>query len=216
MGYMPTKTSDFLAWSENFITVVNLHKAGWGIDQSLITELQTLQAEAEALYEKCRSPSRSKEDTLQKNETISLLKTKEEQLVRQLQAASFMTDAFRLELGITIKDTHPTPRQDPKTKPDVKVTMEPPGVLLFRFSAPGSSRGAKDPDAVGLELCWALLNQPPSSQSELVHSAYGTNRTVKLQFDLADRGKTLYYMARWRGSGEKHGPWTEIASVIVP
>jgi hypothetical protein len=213
---MPTKESEFLAWSENFIAVVNLHKTEWNIAQDKVTELQTLHQAFAVLYEKCTTAEARKLDFQEKSEAKTALQQKEEHLVGQLQAADFMTDSFRQELGITIKDTHPTPRQEPKTKPEVRPEPEPPGVVVFRFWAQGSARGAKDPDATGFELCWALLSQPPASHAELVHSLNGTNRTVRLEFDLADRGKTLYYMARWRGNGEKHGPWTEIGSVIVP
>jgi hypothetical protein len=214
--YMPSTEAGFLAWSENFLSVVNLHKTEWNIAQERVAEMLALQADAADLHEKCQTAAGSPEDTRRKNEKITLLKQKEEHLVGQLQVADFMTDDLRETLGITIKDTHPTPKQEPKTKPEVKPEPEPPGVVVFRFWAQGAARGGKDPDATGFELCWALLSQPPASHAELVHSVYGTNRTVRLEFDLADRGKTLYYMARWRGNGEKHGPWTVIGSVIVP
>jgi hypothetical protein len=217
MSYMPTTEAAYIAWSDNFIAVVNLHKTGWNIAQERVAEMQALQAEAADLHEKCQTAAGSPEDTRRKNEKIALLKQKEEHLVGQLQVADFMTDDFRQELGITIKDTRPNPRPEPQTEPEMKAELKPPRAVELLYKAPGAKRwGTKDADAVSVEVRWAVLGHAPESIEELTHSAFATSGAVRLEFDLADRGKTVYYMARWLGRGGKHGPWTDIASTIVP
>jgi hypothetical protein len=69
---------------------------------------------------------------------------------------------------------------------------------------------------VSVEVRWAVLGHAPESIEELTRSAFATSGAVRLEFDLADRGKTVYYMARWLRRGGRHGPWTDIASTIVP
>jgi len=217
MGYMPTKESVFLTWSENFIAVVNLHRAEWNIAQEKVTELQTLHQAFAVLYEKCTTAEARRLDFQGKSEAKAALQRKERRLAMQLQEMDGMTDDWRTELGITLRERRPVPKPAPDTEPELKVRLLPPGVVEFLFRAGNAARwGKKAPNAKSLEVCWAFLTQPPASHSELSRSAFATSGAVRLEFDLPDRGKTLYYMARWLGAGSKHGPWTEIASVIVP
>jgi hypothetical protein len=68
----------------------------------------------------------------------------------------------------------------------------------------------------GAEARWVLSQTPPVDWSELQNSDFATRSPFRLTFEGHDRGKWLYFAVRWETNRGKKGPWTDIASCIVP
>ncbi|MDR1030449.1 MAG: hypothetical protein LBL76_06205 [Treponema sp.] len=68
----------------------------------------------------------------------------------------------------------------------------------------------------GAEIRWAILDHPPSSVSELIHSEFDTAASFILIFDESDRGKRVYFCLRWESTTNLKGPDGEIYSAIIP
>jgi hypothetical protein len=89
-------------------------------------------------------------------------------------------------------------------------------VVEIHFHEEGSENRAKPAGVHGAEFVYALLDVAPVDWSQLPHSTFATRTPLKLTFTGFERGKTLYFAARWENTRGEKGPWNEIKAVIVP
>jgi hypothetical protein len=68
----------------------------------------------------------------------------------------------------------------------------------------------------GTELVWLIADAPPKETEELVHSAFATRSPLELTFKESERGKRIYYAARWETGTVKKGKFSDILSAVVP
>jgi hypothetical protein len=68
----------------------------------------------------------------------------------------------------------------------------------------------------GVELCWMVSDVPITSIDQLMHSSFTTTTDLDLGFSDGERGKHVYYAARWENSRGEKGPWSLIETALVP
>jgi hypothetical protein len=215
--YMPTKEAEFMEWSENLIAVSTANKTLWGLPEDKLTEIQTLHADAKALYEKCQTASYTRIDMETKHEKMKALRHLEEVFVRNnLQNNDKMTDAGRTALRISIHDPHPTPHPKPDSIPEIEVETPHPRVVRIKFRDEHAARWGKPAYVHGLECLWAIADAPPAKIKDLLHSEFATRSPLELGFEEDQRGKRVYFAARWENGTVLKGDWSEILSAIVP
>jgi hypothetical protein len=155
-------------------------------------------------------------DTAAKNDAKKAAKKVIRPFVNQFLRYLPVTDDDRRAMGIPVKDTRPTPVPKPEDVPEAEVSTPLPRVLRFRFRRPGAKRWGKPEGVHGLELLWVVLDRPPLSLKELLHSSFATKSPLELVFDEEDRGRRVYFAARWETGTVKKGPESEIFSAIIP
>jgi hypothetical protein len=79
-----------------------------------------------------------------------------------------------------------------------------------------SRRKAKPAGVHGFETAWAILDAPPTTWEQLVHSSFCTRTPLRISFEGDKRGKTLYFALRWENTRGVKGPWTTIFTAIIP
>jgi hypothetical protein len=91
--------------------------------------------------------------------------------------------------------------------------------LIFNFFTMDSEnkpRKHKPDGQHGVEVCWVISSAPVVNTDDLVHSAFSTTTELDLPFTGDDRGKTVYFAARWENTRGEKGPWSPIESAIIP
>jgi hypothetical protein len=119
-------------------------------------------------------------------------------------------------MSIAIPDATQTPVKPPKTYPEFIIDTSIIRCLMILFWDLGSKSKAKPHGVHGAEICWAILDRPPLSVDELIHSGFCTRSPFKLTFDETDRSKTVYFCLRWESTRGEKGPWSEIVMAIIP
>ncbi|MDR2537800.1 MAG: hypothetical protein LBC46_05795 [Treponema sp.] len=214
--YIPGKEADFVEWSENLITVSEANKTLWNLPDNQLTELRALHNQVKGLHSLCNTPSCTKLDVQTKNEKKALLLHREEVFVRNnLQNNDVMTDDGRRSLRIPIHDKSASPIPEPDTIPEIKVFTLYLRTLLFRFKDAHAARWGKPEHIHGLELVWVIADTPPARVKDLLHSAFATRNPLELVFEEEDRGKKVYFAARWETNSGKKGKWSEIQFAII-
>jgi hypothetical protein len=127
-----------------------------------------------------------------------------------------MTDEDRLHYGITPVDHKPTPNPPPATFPEAEVDSSVIRQLTIHFWDSATKKRAKPHGVHGAEIRWAMLDAPPESEEELVHSDFDTSTPFTLKFDEKDRGKRVYFSLRWESTTNLKGPSSEIYSAVIP
>jgi hypothetical protein len=67
----------------------------------------------------------------------------------------------------------------------------------------------------GIETRWAILETPPQSIDDLIHSSFTTDQSMSFQFEDGDSGKTVYFCCCWVNIEGARGPWSEIKSAVI-
>ncbi|MDR0749421.1 MAG: hypothetical protein LBF62_07605, partial [Tannerellaceae bacterium] len=68
----------------------------------------------------------------------------------------------------------------------------------------------------GVEIRWAFSEEPIDSTSRLTNSAFDTGSPAILTFESQEHGRTIYLALRWENTRGEKGPWSGIATAIVP
>ncbi|MDR1493008.1 MAG: hypothetical protein LBT05_09845 [Planctomycetaceae bacterium] len=63
---------------------------------------------------------------------------------------------------------------------------------------------------------FAVLDEPPKSVHELTRSVLATRTPHVFEFTDEERGKTVYFAICWQNEKGERGPFSEIASAIIP
>jgi hypothetical protein len=113
--------------------------------------------------------------------------------------------------GANVKTQKPVTQNVPK----IKIQHPSDGVVAIYFSGEHNPKGGKEPDTHGAELVWAVLDHIPATMGELIHSTFDTNSPLRLTFDISDKGKTVYFAARWENNRGEKGPWTAVFSAVI-
>ncbi len=216
--YIPGADGEFDAWQQNFVTYASANAAALGLDPMVdippLTSAQTTwgtdypaHATAQAAAESARQ---AKDTARQAFERVI------RPLVQRLQASADVDDTERAALGITVRDTTPTPAPAPTTRPVVTVDSGQRLLQVIHFSDELSpTRKAKPKGAMGAEV-WVKVGDPaPVDESELTFLALDTRTPYTAKYVGADANKVAHYMLRWVNTRGQKGPWSETASATI-
>jgi hypothetical protein len=215
--YIPQSDGKFSEWVKNLLIYILAHASEWGLDPSTYAELERLLSIYEAAYEKAESPNRGSADVLAKNESRNALKKAARQYVREyLINNHLITDEDRKLMGLPVHDTKPTPAPASTTPPKAVAKQPSAAVVEIHFQDAESDNRAKPKGQTGAEIAWVISDEKPADWDDLIHSSFCTRSPLRLSFKATDRGKNLYFALRWQNTRGIKGPWSEIASTIIP
>jgi hypothetical protein len=152
-----------------------------------------------------------------KNETKKAMKEVMQEFANtSIRYNKLMTDEDKLRYGIHPADRKPTPNPPPATFPEAEADSSIIRQITIHFWDSATKKRAKPHGVHGAEIRWALLDAPPASEEELVHSEFDTASPVTIKFDESMRGKRLYFCLRWESTTNLKGPSSEIYSAVIP
>ncbi|MDR1248572.1 MAG: hypothetical protein LBK63_04635, partial [Treponema sp.] len=129
-----------------------------------------------------------------------------------------MTETQKFEL-LGVRTRHPGhPIEVPGSVPELIARPGHIRQIILYYREAGAERWGKPDKVIGIEIRWAFLDHPPADiEAELTNSALGTRHPFRVTFKEEDRGKTVYFAARWeiQRDGLK-GDFGAIVSAIVP
>lgn len=182
-SYLPAKDSDLQYWATNFLTVANANLPALGLVAADLTgitadktSLDTSITNNKAKQAEAKAAADSKKTSRKKFETTARL------LVRKIQANPSITSDLKKKLGITAKDTNPTPI-NPIAPKDLLANPNANGTNKLSWDRNGNPQGTifiiEAQEQPGMP--WAFVGTTTKSVYE------HTNQTP---------GKTLYYRVR--------------------
>lgn len=182
-SYLPAKDSDLQYWATNFLTVANANLPALGLVAADLTgitadktSLDTSITNNKAKQAEAKAAADSKKSSRKKFETTARL------LVRKIQANPSVTSDLKKKLGITAKDTNPTPI-NPIAPKDLLANPNANGTNKLSWDRNGNPQGTifiiEAQEKPG--MTWTLIGTTTKSVYE------HTNQIP---------GKTLYYRVR--------------------
>lgn len=152
-----------------------------------------------------------------KSATRDLLEATIRRIFNRLQVSSAVSDAERAAMGMTIRDTDPTPVGAPETKPVLQGNTANRLEIGISFADEGTPTSkAKPAGVIGCEIYLKLGGPPPTDLSQCTLLALDTRTPYVAHFDGSDANQTAHFIARWLSTRGEPGPLSETLSVTVP
>jgi hypothetical protein len=216
--YIPGADGDFDAWQDNFITYATANAVALGLDPLVdippLTTAQTTWTGDRAANTAAQAAAQSARQA--KVAARGGLEGVIRPLVARLQASAAVNDFERQALGITVRDTIPTPVGPPITRPVVSVDTSQRLQHTIGFADEATPTRKAKPDGVRGAQIWVKIGDPaPVDPNELTFLATDTRTPYVAAFDGADGNKVAHYMLRWESTRGEPGPWSETASATI-
>jgi hypothetical protein len=154
--------------------------------------------------------------TFEKNESRKAYEPTLRRLIDILQSSVVVTDDERKAMGIYIDPSHPSHNPAPADMVAFEVDSSVIRRLIIKYYRAGSKSRGKSHTDHGAEMRYAILDHPPTSIDELIHSAFSTRSPFVMEFDENQRGKIFYFCLRWENTTGKKGEFSEIGSAYIP
>jgi hypothetical protein len=214
--YIPHQDAELVAWCANFSVILAANAPAWNIPLEEVADLQSAVAAFTTLQKQADSPAKNSIIVAEKNAVRHTLVAKIRAMVGFRLRNPEITDAKRIELGLHVRDTTPSPIPVPTTRPEFDIEVVDVRRLRVAFHDMGSDSKAKPYGINGAVFIYSVLDAPPADHSALTRSLLATRTPHILEFTEEERGKTVYLAICWQNEKGEKGPWSEIESAIVP
>jgi hypothetical protein len=215
--WLPAGDNVFLNWMLTFTDYLFQHLTRFSFPEAEYQNLVALRnAFRDALFLADAPATRTALTVQAKNKAGVTLRTTVRQDVSQyLTYNPAVTDEDHKGLGIPIHSHEHHPSPIAKDPPHITALAAKLRQVEFDFGESETSK-KKPAGQHGAEIAWIIADAKPASVTELVRSSFDTHTPLLLTFDDPERGKTLWYAARWENTRGEKGIWSEIMSVVIP
>ena len=216
--YIPTNDSAFCDWAEKVSAYATANCARWGVSAPG-NELESRLSDLKDKVDKCKLPTRSKVDTLAKNQAR---KTVEKDFRNYLQGLVMrnikVTGEDRKMMGLPIYDATPTPVGDPVGLVTATVKYPNEGALELHIKhVTGSPFDKRANYGVKIRSGIFPIDQPPANHAnQLTESRFTRRKKELFTFDKNDRKKIACFCLRYENAKGKAGQWSSVISAVVP
>jgi hypothetical protein len=215
--FLPRRDADLLAWFKNFSSVLNNFYDAWSVPQAIAKALSARVSAYETAYGKACGEDGTKALRAEKNGIRDEMKT----FVRRLKNKYInyndeIGNPERVRLRLKLVNAHRARIPAPTVRPQLEV--RPTANRQHRASAVSGENGRKGKPAgvYIVRYAWSIADSAPSNPDHMSRSAYRT-RTVKVfDYKESDRGKKIFYAARYENAKGEPGPWSNIVYAIIP
>jgi hypothetical protein len=210
-SYLPLTDSGLLDWSENFNSQINnMDPTTIGLTADDATGYATLYSSYETAYTNATNPgTRGSATILAKNEAKAAIITDSRRLAMTATNYPGTTDTQRQALGLTIRDTTPSPVPVPDTAPVVEVReVKNQRITLVMHNAESTSR-AKPAGVAGATLFSYVGETTPAELSDWTFEGNVTRTLVELDMPATvPNGSKVWVTAFWFNTKGESGPAT--------
>lgn len=220
--YIPAKDADFALWASNFSALITATPTAYGLIAGDAVAIASVNSPFQAAFLLSTNPATRTSPTVA---TTRGARASAEAVMRpyamRINANQSVTNAQRLNLGLTVRVTTPTPIPAPATSPALVLVAAVPGQmeLQYRDSSTPTAK-AKPFGAVALALFSKVAATPTADPADATFAALVTKTPFLVPFTSPEAGQTATFFARWvTASGPsgiaQNGPWSAPLSVVV-
>ncbi len=214
--YYPETYAELQPWLANFNTKLNTYAA------TLDVEAATLAAVADAvagfnerLGERDQARLASKAATVNLAGQARAVAGIVRPLVEQIQANPACNDDIRVEMGITVRKSRPSPAPEIEVAPFIEINAARAlqhRLKVVRGGGNNPTRG-KPPEASGVQVV-AKVGPLPTAPEECQTVYFGGKASAEVNWTGADAGQQVTFFARYYN--DRHtGPWSAAVTTTI-
>ena len=216
--YIPANDTEFCVWAQSAFDYSTTHHARWCIDAPPL-EIRNDLIQLRLVIDRCQLPTRSKVDTLEKN---NWRKKSEKGIRDYLQGMVArnpnVTDEDRQMMGLRIYDKIPTTVATPVGLVTATTRYPNEGAIELQIRhVEGSPFDKRANYGVKIRYCALSADAPPPEDTRQLYESVFTRRKKELFiFEKRDKHKIVYFCLRYENSKGKAGQWGPMISAIIP
>ena len=230
--YMPKKDDDFFNFQGNLVNKVVANKTTWTIPDTAVDALVSRRQEYEPLYHKSQEKqSRTSGDVFRHRDVRKTYEKEIREFVNaHIRFNDLISDSERLSLGMSPRDTEPSPK--PKISDIPIVGLEPMGggdIEVYCRRQTDQDRPSMHPDADVIEVRFSMLptHQPAQpgavkregfpSPEECPEVRTSTRAHFFIQCEFKNAGQTFYGFFRWVNltNPANSSSWSNAKTVVI-
>lgn len=221
--YIPSREADLVTWSTNFDSKIAATPTAFGLTAGQATAYTALHGAFFTAYTtandpRARTPVTIEEKNLAKQALINGAGGIRA-LVGIIQNFPALTNAQRIDLGITVPDVDPTPVPVPEFAPDIDIVSTMGRTVRIRLhdsQAPPGTRAK--PDGVSGATVFSFVgDEPPADIAQWQFQTNTTRTVVDIEFPATvENGAQVWFTAFWRNPRDESGPATTPVTTHIP
>lgn len=221
-NYMPNRDADLDAWMQNFADKITATPTAYGLVAGDATIIQA-QADAftAALLAATDPSTRTSATIATKDATRATAEDVLRGYAQRVNINPAVSNAERVDLGLTVRSTTPTPIPAPTTAPALMLINASPLLARLNYRDSDTPLLKRKPDGViGLELYRSIGTVAAVDPAQAEYLATVTKTPFAVSYVAGDVGKVATYFGRWvtrsgpAGVAQK-GPWSAALAVSV-
>jgi hypothetical protein len=215
---LPAADRALLVWADDFRTALAPLREQLGFPAAVFERLTTLRNVYAAALTLAEAPAtRTSGKVTAKNVARREFERELRQAIGEyLTRNHLLTDENREDLGLPVRDATRTRIPAPKMPPSLEIKLSDIRQLKLYFKDPASERKAKPYGVSGAVVVYDVRETAPKDPEELSQSLLATRSPYKINFREHDRGRRVYIAACWQTERGRRGPWSEVATMIIP
>ncbi|MDR3194065.1 MAG: hypothetical protein LBT76_02070 [Tannerella sp.] len=215
--YIPRRHEALLNWLEKFMPYLKNNLERFGVASGEEASLEAAVEAYRTAFARVNRANAGSSDRCGRREKADEATAAVRSFVnRYLRYNGAVTNEDRVGLGLRVRDTTLTPASVPESYPEALIFLAGFRQLKVVFREYGRSSRGKPLHVTGCEIRHAILDAPPASIDELVHSTFCTHSPCLFEFDESQRGKAVYFCLRWENTRGRKGPWSSIVMAFIP
>ncbi len=213
--YIPARDGDFDTWQNTFLTYAAANVAALGLEVGDITALGNLQTTWTTNYAAQQAALAAAEGaTAAKSSAKAGYVTSIREVVARIQANPDVTNTQRQALGITVRDTEPSPIPVPTEVPVGIVDTS--NRLQHTLKIVNAEGGRGKPEGVKATEVWFKIGGAADSGiAGFSYAGQATRSTFNHAFANDQGNQTAHYALRYINSKGEPGPWSETISATI-
>ncbi|GHT87842.1 hypothetical protein FACS1894137_15600 [Spirochaetia bacterium] len=214
--YVPRADSEFNPWAVNAVGEWVLNAARWNFNGAVVlVKVLGLLAVWGAAYLRYLEPDHGAATTAAKNAARAALETEIRLIYNTyIRFNPEVTAADRKNMKLPALGVPVVSGLQGEVDCAVSYSLRR---IIVQFFPKGITKSRGKPNGVrGVEIHWCILERPPLTIDELIHTAMDTASPYTFTFGEEERGKTLYFCLRWENGDHGTGPWSLIYNAVIP
>lgn len=219
--YLPAADASFDVWLLNFSLKLTAAPADFGLLAADATAVAGVTTTWSAAYLEAVTPATRTPVAIAAKDTA---RASAEAMVRpyasRISVNPAVTDANKILIGVTVRNTVPTPIPPPTTAPSLTLNSAISGVQTLAFAQPAALGKAKPYGVIGVQLFASIGTVPATDPDQAIFVSQVTKSPTVQTFAPSEIGKKVTWFARWvtrsgPGGIAQVGPWSDPLNLTV-
>jgi hypothetical protein len=216
-GFLPTKDAALLAFSLNLSTRISASPTTYGLTAAIATNYQTLHDSFADALAACDPDERNKILVAAKNTARANLKTQARYINDLVQGTASVTDAQKLELGLTVRQ-QPSPIPPPASQPGITILATIGNTVKLRLSDLTDSANRGKPAGVDGASVFSFVGATaPTEEAEWKFEGVTSRTKIDVTFpESITPGAKVWFTAFWFNQRKQNGPAATPVGCNIP
>jgi hypothetical protein len=220
VSFLPVREAELVTWSTNFNTKINATPTAYGLTAPQGTAYTTLHTAFVNAYNAANSDStNSRSATVTKNTAKAALIANARLLAGIVQKYPGTTNTMRSDLGLTVRDTQPTPIPPPSTAPDIDIVSVSGNTVKLRLhDVNGSPSKRGKPAGVSGAAVFSFVGAAaPTDEGAWSFEGNASRTVVDVTFPPGTApGAKVWFTAFWFNQRKQSGPASAPVGTNIP